>query len=81
MIGDDRKMRETSDEELALVIAQETAKSSNSITAYLDSVSERNLEPAWTTVQFSPLCCCTVPSAKTVELSIFHSLAHFLAVL
>ena len=31
---------------LHLVMAQDTARSSNSMMAYLDSVSERNLEPA-----------------------------------
>ena len=32
---------------LHLMMAHETARSSNSMIAYLDSVSERNLDPAW----------------------------------
>ena len=38
-----------------MVMAHDTARSSNSMMAYLDSASERNLEPAWMrALQYEP---------------------------
>ena len=41
------------------MMARDTAKSSNSMTAYQDSASERNLEPAWMRGQLSPAFVAT----------------------
>ena len=38
-------------------MAHATASSSNSIVAYRDSASDKNLDPAWTKDQLSPCCC------------------------
>ena len=42
---------------LHLLIAHDTASSSSSMMTYLDSASERNLDPAWMRVQLSPIFC------------------------
>ena len=39
------------------LVAQATARSSSSMTAYRYSASDRNLEPAWTMDQMPPCCC------------------------
>ena len=40
------------------MMAQATASSSSSITAYRDSGSDRNLDPAWKRTQLLPSYCC-----------------------
>ena len=43
---------------LHLVIAQATVSNSSSMTAYRDSGSDKNLDPAWMRTQLLPSCCC-----------------------
>ena len=44
---------------LHFMIAHDTARSSSSMTAYLDSASVRKRDPAWVRVQvLSTFCCC-----------------------